>query len=295
MKRFFYWLVLLLCVVLFGVCAWQIWNIVSEYNTGTTLYEETATQFVTILEPEDEASDAEGDSDAEAEAETETEDSLEEEEPVEIAEEEEAEEETEEEGKTEKEEGSVPISVDFDALLKTNSDVVGWIYCPNTNINYPVLQGETNDTYLRHMIDGSYNSAGSIFLDYRNTSDFSDANSIIYGHNMQNSSMFSSLMSYKKQSYYDKHPVLWLLTPSCTYRLDIIGGCVMSADSDFYNSLLWGDDVESQINYILSNSTFDASAEWDGESTVISLSTCSHEYNNARYVLLCVPVQVDGD
>ncbi|MCD7734558.1 MAG: class B sortase [Clostridiales bacterium] len=269
MKRFFYWLALLLCVVVFGICAWQIWGIVSEYNAGTALYEKAATQFVTVLEPEEETTDRETGSGAEETQATET-------------------------AETAEEQGSgAPISVDFDALLAANPDVVGWLYCPDTVINYPVLQGESNDTYLHHMVDGSYNSAGSIFLDYRNAADFSDANSILYGHNMKNESMFGTLDKYKKQSYYDEHPVLWLLTPTCSYRLDIIGGCVLNADSDFYNSLLWGDDVESQINYILSHSTFDASAEWDGESNVISLSTCSYEYDNARYVLLCVPVPVD--
>ncbi|MCD7760588.1 MAG: class B sortase [Clostridiales bacterium] len=271
MKRFFYWLALLLCVAVFGFCAWQIWGIVSEYNAGTSLYEETATQFVTVLEPESEASDPGDSSGADTAAESGT-----------AA--------ADETGDGQSD--SAPISVDFDALLAANPDVVGWLYCPDTVINYPILQGASNDTYLHHMVDGSYNSSGSIFLDYRNASDFSDANSIVYGHNMKNESMFGTLDKYKKQSYYDEHPVLWLLTPTASYRLDIIGGCVLDADSDFYNSLLWGDDVESQIDYILSHSTFDADAEWDGESTVISLSTCSYEYDDARYVVLCVPVSV---
>ncbi|MCD7945906.1 MAG: hypothetical protein LUF81_04815, partial [Clostridiales bacterium] len=137
MKRFFYWLALLLCVAVFGFCAWQIWGIVSEYNEGTALYDATATQFVTVLEPEDEASDSEGPG-------TES---------------------TETASNDESEESEVPIAVDFDALLAANPDVVGWLYCPDTVINYPILQGDTNDTYLHHMVDGSYNSAGSIFLD----------------------------------------------------------------------------------------------------------------------------------
>ncbi|MCC8182090.1 MAG: class B sortase [Clostridiales bacterium] len=265
MKRVFYWLALLACAVLFGVCAWQIWGILSEYQAGTSLYADTATQFVTVLEPETDHS-----------GETE-----------EAAAEPSAEDEPEQTGSTA---DSVPISVDFDALLAENPDVVGWLYCPDTVINYPILQGSTNDTYLHHMVDGSYNSAGSIFLDYRNASDFSDANTIVYGHNMKNESMFGTLDQYKSQSYYDEHPALWLLTPEASYRLDIIGGCVLDASSDFYDSLLWGDDVAAQIDYVLSHSTFAANVTWDGESAVISLSTCSYEYDDARYVVLCVPV-----
>ena len=65
-----------------------------------------------------------------------------------------------------------PVEVDFDALLEKNPHVVGWLYCEGTNINYPVVQGADNEQYLRRLLDGSYNRAGTIFLDSRNASDF---------------------------------------------------------------------------------------------------------------------------
>ena len=92
------------------------------------------------------------------------------------------------------EEGSdtCPIEIDFASLQAENPDVVGWIYSPDTVINYPVMKGETNDTYLHTMLNGQYNSSGSIFMDYRNNPDLSDYVTILYGHHMKNGSMFVS-------------------------------------------------------------------------------------------------------
>ena len=102
----------------------------------------------------------------------------------------------------------LPISIDFDSLLSRNKDVIGWLYCPDTVINYPVVQGENNDQYLRKDLDGKYLVSGTLFADYRNGALGEDANYIIYGHNMKNGTMFSLLAKYKQQSYYDKHPVI---------------------------------------------------------------------------------------
>ena len=90
----------------------------------------------------------------------------------------------------------VPIQVDFDVLSKENQDVIGWLYCPDTSINYPVVQAADNEYYLHRLLDDSKNAAGTLFMDYRNSADLSDWNSVIYGHNMKNGSMFGSLPDY---------------------------------------------------------------------------------------------------
>ena len=108
-------------------------------------------------------------------------------------------------------------TVQFDELLKTNGDVIAWIYGANTHINYPVVQGSDNDYYLRHLLDGTWNDNGSIFMDCANSADFSDQNSLIYGHNMTSGAMFSNLVKYKQQAYYDQHPYLYMLTPQQSY------------------------------------------------------------------------------
>ena len=93
--------------------------------------------------------------------------------------------------------GEVDIDIDFEALISDNQEVVGWIYAPNTDVNYPVLQTKDNRKYLHKGLDGKYLRSGSIFMDYRNDELLSDRNYILYGHSMRNGSMFGALLKYK--------------------------------------------------------------------------------------------------
>lgn len=97
------------------------------------------------------------------------------------------------------EEGEKEAIIDFDKLTQINSDVVGWIEIPNTNINYPILQGKDNEYYLKKDIYKKYNSGGSIFLDYQNNPNFTDDNTVIYGHNLHLGQMFSDLQKILKE------------------------------------------------------------------------------------------------
>lgn len=181
---------------------------------------------------------------------------------------------------------TAPIEVDFDVLLEKNRDVIGWLYCEDTPINLPVVQSSDNDYYLRRLLDGTWNSAGTLFADYRNTGDFSDENTIIYGHNMKNSSMFGSLTKYKTQSYYDEHPVLWLLTPETDYKVELIAGYVTPVDSEIYFLPQTEQEVQALIEQAIQKSTFTADVELTDTDRYLTLSTCSYEYDNARYVLI---------
>ena len=89
--------------------------------------------------------------------------------------------------------GEEYLVIDWEGLLNRNRDVVAWIYVPGTNINFPVLQGDTNYTYLRHNIDREFSVGGSIFMDALNCSSFGDLSTMIHGHNMRNDSMFSQV------------------------------------------------------------------------------------------------------
>ena len=102
-------------------------------------------------------------------------------------------------------------AVDFDALSEINPDIVAWIYIEDTEINYPVVQGTDNQYYLKRLFNGKWNGSGCIFLDSRNSPDLSDRHSIIYGHHMKNGTMFSGLTEYKKQGFYEGHPVVLLM------------------------------------------------------------------------------------
>ena len=245
---------ILLCVAVFLFSAVKLYGIYAEYSHGTESYEELTDQYVS------EAADAE---------ETEPE-------STEIPE------------LTEPEE-TTPITVDFDALLIENGDVVGWLYCEDTPINYPIVQSEDNDYYLRRLLDGTWNIAGTIFMDYRNAPDFSDWNSIIYGHNMNNDSMFGTFQDYKKQEYYEAHPVLYLLTPEQDYTIQLISGYTTSAtEAKTYG---FPDAVEGRdelIENALQHSTFEAEVQIGDEDRIITLSTCAYDFDDARYVLVGV-------
>lgn len=190
-------------------------------------------------------------------------------------------------------EEAAPIQVDFDALRGENEEIAAWLYCPDTPINYPVYHAGDNDKYLRHLPDGQWNIAGSLFLDYRSAVDFSHGNSVIYGHNMKNKTMFGSLPSYREQSYYDAHPVLYLLTPGQDYRVELLSGFVTATDSPVYNLPLEG-DASAVAELCAAQSDFASGAEVQPGDRLLTLSTCSYEYQNARYVLVGVLRAMEG-
>lgn len=179
--------------------------------------------------------------------------------------------------------------VDFAGLQAVNPDVLGWIYSPGTPINYPVVQGDTNEEYLYHMADGSANKCGSIFLDSANDRDLQDANSVLHGHNMNNGSMFAELKKYAEQDYYDDHTKIWLVTPEKNYSIEIFAAFVTSLDSDVWKLAFsteeeftyWKSEI-AKLSYFKS-SVFPAEGE-----KVVTLSTCSYEFEDAYFVVVGV-------
>ncbi|MBQ4451264.1 MAG: class B sortase [Clostridia bacterium] len=180
-----------------------------------------------------------------------------------------------------------PISVDFDSLLAINSDVAGWLYCPDSVISYPVVQGADNQYYLHHKLDGSYGYSGPLFLDVACSRTLEDENTLVYGHNMKDGSMFRSLFSYREQDYYAAHPSMWLLTPEGDYRVDLFAGFVTKA-GDWAYQIHFGnaDDREDFLNRALENSEFAADFVPGPEDRIVTLSTCDYSFNNARFVVL---------
>lgn len=261
---------MLVCAAVFLVAAWNIVSILLAYRQGEQLYTETAAQYVhkaqedaSEMPQQAEATEADAaQSSALAPETTETE---------------------------------PPISVDFDSLQAVNPEVVGWLYCADTAINYPVLQGTDNECYLHHLYDGTYNSSGSIFVDCNNSTDFADANTILYGHHMKNGSMFAGLQKFADQSYYEAHPVMWLLTPEQDYKILLFSGYTTSADSDAYTIFTQpGQAWEDYLAQRLAKSDFTAAVDTGGAEKLITLSTCAYSFEDARYVLHGVMVEA-GD
>ena len=184
-------------------------------------------------------------------------------------------------------ESTAPIDVNFEALNEMNANVVGWLYCEGTPINYPVVQSSDNSYYLNRLYDDQKNSSGAIFMDAMNAPDLSDANTIIYGHNMKNGTMFASLQNYYSQKYYEAHPVTYYLTRDNDYRIDIFASYETPGDSDAFT--IFFDSEKTYSDYLQKRwnmSQIDTSSlPMSTDDNIITLTTCSYDYNNARYVV----------
>ena len=180
----------------------------------------------------------------------------------------------------------LPVYVDFKKLLEESPDVVAWLYCPDTVINYPVVQGTDNEFYLHHSYDGEAFNSGSIFVDYENSPGFVDSNTVIYGHNMSDGSMFASISNWSSQSFYDQHPLMWLLTPTENYRVILVSGYTTSAYSDTYQIFrLPSLEFEEYLGQAKAQSDFAMEDPLDPDAHYVLLSTCAYEFDDARYVL----------
>ena len=194
---------------------------------------------------------------------------------------------TENNSSSPKEGGVCPIRVDFDNLQALNEDIIAWIYCEGTVIDYPVCKCDDDEFYLEHAYDKSPSHSGAIFLEAQNSSDFSDTNNILYGHHMKNKTMFATLAYWADQEYFEKHPYMWLLTPEQNYRIDLFAGYLTSALSDVYTiSQGYGTQLEEYLEKAADSSDFtsDVVIPEEGFSYIV-LSTCEYQFDNARYVL----------
>ncbi len=173
--------------------------------------------------------------------------------------------------------------IDFASLEEINPEVVAWV--AGAEIDYPIVQGKDNAYYLGHLFSGEANQLGAIFMDYRNQGDFSDKNTVIYGHNMKNGSMFSSLTAYKAQDYYDSNPTMMLYMPDNTYQLAFFAGLVIDGNGSVPLEFADAQAFQGYIDALKKKSTFQSTTTVGTEDRIVTLCTCSYEFNNARYAL----------
>ena len=187
---------------------------------------------------------------------------------------------------TETEHQPALISVDFDRLREKNSDIIAWLYCPDTPINYAIVQTTDNDYYLRRGLDKKYSYSGTLFADFRNAGDFTDENTIIYGHNMKNESMFGTLVNYERQEYFDKYPEMHLITPTAAYRIKLIAGVKETGTAKLFEDFLNPQKIEKYIKENVARSTFRSGYDYSENDRFVTFSTCLYEYDDARYILI---------
>lgn len=177
--------------------------------------------------------------------------------------------------------------VDFAALREINPELVGWLIIEGTGIDYPVVQAENNEYYLTHLFSGEENRAGCIFLNCGNASDFSDRNSVVYGHSLQNGTMFTELLEYKEQSFYEAHPTGLLLTSEKNYEVRFFSGFVSDGEGEAWNVGFPSEGAFCRwLDEAAENSAFTGGQIPTTSDRVLTLSTCSYESSGARFVLM---------
>lgn len=184
-----------------------------------------------------------------------------------------------------------PISIDWDALRKINEDIIGWIYIECIDVSYPVMKTDDNDFYLHRDMYKNYMFAGSIFLDMNNTIDFSDPNSVLYGHNMIDGSMFGRLWHITYQNAAADNPYFWILTPQGDYKYQIFTSFETSPYDKTYTFFKRGDKtfkewaMEMETRSLIQMPAY----LFDNDDYVATLSTCGATGNERTIVMgVCV-------
>lgn len=197
----------------------------------------------------------------------------------------------------------IPIpekEVDFaDLQANVNPDIYAWIYIPDTLIDYPVLQHPTDNLYyLNYNLDGSRGYPGCIYTEDYNAKDFSDPNTVIYGHNMKNGTMFAGLHKFEDSEYFAEHPYVYIYTEEKLYVYEIFaayesGNEHILYSNDFTSDYVYSKYLENIFAVRAMNSNIKESAEVTTEDRIVTLSTCVANKSDRRYLVQGVLLNED--
>lgn len=177
--------------------------------------------------------------------------------------------------------------IDFDRLAGISPDIRGWIRLEGTKVDYPVMQSRDNDYYLSRAVNGTWNKVGTPFIDFRNSGDFSDRITVIYGHYMGDGSMFTDIHSYKSQKFYDEHPYIDLYTLDGSFRILPVAGVYQNVEYwDFTFDFDSDEAFLHQINTWKAFSTFKSDTEYDADDRFVVLTLCTYDVENSRFLLV---------
>ena len=182
------------------------------------------------------------------------------------------------------------LNINWDELLAINPETVGWIYIPNTVVNYPVVHTTDNDKYLKTTFRGyrSYISFGTIFVDCNNKHDLSDENIVLYGHHMNDGSMFALFSEMKNSDVFNQHRDIYFLTPNGNYRLKTFTLCKVDATEKIIQTNFG--IAENRIKYIndkISRKIIDVSGQIPDPALmdkIFTFSTCDNFSRDKRFI-----------
>ena len=187
--------------------------------------------------------------------------------------------------------------MDFDALRKENPDTVAWIRFDEPSIiSYPVVKSADNTEYLTKTFTANDNKLGAIFMDMRNSSDFSDRNTFIYGHHLNvGGEMFSGLLEYDSESFCRKHPYFYIYTPDGKVRTyQVFSAGVVKDTADNYKIDYASDaEYEEYLKICQDSSNYRVDVELNAQSQIVSLSTCTNVRDDERFLVQGVLTSTD--
>ena len=171
----------------------------------------------------------------------------------------------------------LPLELDWEVLRSVNDEVAGWLLCPDTVISYPVVQCFDNKTYVSTDFYGKKNDAGALFFDSRNDVSRPDKNLVIYGHQMYDDSMLGLLPKWVEEVYYQRHPVMYLLTEKQSYRVELFS-CRLVEGKDSYFETRFDSDADYQLylDRAVAQSYWQSATVPSAEYSTLTLVTCSY-------------------
>ena len=184
---------------------------------------------------------------------------------------------------------TVESTLSFDELRAMNPDVFGWITVYDTKIDYPLVKPKTsNNDYLSRNVKGEIDAPGSIFLDYRNHEDFSDFNTIIFGHHMAERAMFGDLDLFLEQQFFDTHQYGNLFYGGQNHGVEFFAMLQADAyDSEIYSAGIFDEALkQNYLNHLYETARFTRSTTVTPQDHIILLSTCSADITNGRFILV---------
>ena len=189
--------------------------------------------------------------------------------------------------------------IDFKKLQKKNPEVYAWIKVEGTNVDYPILQSETDNAYyLTHTIEKKESPEGAIFTENYNTKTFEDPNTLIYGHNMKNGSMFRTLHDYMDRDFFEKNRDVTIYMPAKTLHYKIFAAYLSDArhilkSYDFNDKAVYQNYIDNIFTMKSMDSFVDTSMEVTSDDKIITMSTCYAGLSDRRYLVQAVLVSIE--
>ena len=174
----------------------------------------------------------------------------------------------------------------IDAQRDINEDIFAWIRIPNTYIDYPVVQCGDNSFYINHDVLKQNAAAGALFMDSRNSYGFIDFNSIIYGHNMKNGSMFGELVNFHNKAFFLGNPDGRLYLVDSTYALEVFAFLRIKQDDRYIYGSVSGGNFDEFIEYVGTHAINYKDIGLTGDDRIVTLSTCANDYADSRMAVL---------